>query len=499
MRSTFFKNAKLKRISNNMEQALDYDSWSALAKHHDELSGRDEWREEDECSLYDSAEIRNRHDNLSSLLSTGNVSGLLYALNEGVHGNMGGMGRPILYDKAKLGGKTLVDEYVDVIVRSLQMIADAPADTVTFSEKLDFFRRASHCYGRSALMLSGGAGLIYYHHGIVQTLIDNDCLPNVISGASAGSIISAQLGTLSDDELKAGYFEKFQYDLPTDVNPLLVLTGLHEEHTSQSIKERLLDSFDSDMTFQEAFEQTGRYINISIAPAEKHQTSRLMNAITSPNVYVRSAVDASASVPGVIAPVRLYAKGADGKAKPYLPSRKWYDGSFSEDLPAKRLARLFGVNHYMVSLINPLAVNFVKDQKVRRTRSIASLPSEFLLDSVKELLLRTEGSLSKYGSSFASPAILLAHAVLDQQYTGDVNMILSKRDFYWRNVLFKFKKESEIENLVLTGKRHAWPKLAAIKNSIAISKTLDGILEKMDLEELDSMSVSHKPHLTTVM
>jgi len=78
-------------------------------------------------------------------------------------------------------------------------------------------------------------------------------------------------------------------------------------------------------------------------------------------------------------------------------------------------------------------------------------------------------------------------------------MILSKRDFYWRNVLFKFKKESEIENLVLTGKRHAWPKLAAIKNSIAISKTLDGILEKMDLEELDSMSVSHKPHLTTVM
>lgn len=499
MRSTFFKNAKLKRISNNMEQALDYGSWSALAKHHDELSGRDQWKEEDECSLYDSAEIRNRHDNLSSLLSAGNVNGLLYALNEGVHGNMGGMGRPILYDKAKLGGKTLVDDYVSIIVQSLHEIAAAPDQNISFAEKLDFFRRASHCYGRSALMLSGGAGLIYYHHGVVQTLIDNECVPNVISGASAGSIVSAQLGTLSDEELKAGHFSSFQYDVPKNVNPLLVLAGLHEDYTTQSVKELLLNSFDSDMTFQEAFEKTGRYINISISPAEKHQTSRLMNAITSPNVYVRSAVDASASVPGVIAPVRLYAKGADGKPKPYLPSRKWCDGSFSEDLPAKRLARLFGVNHYMVSLINPLAGSFVKDQKVRRTRSLSSLPTEFLLDGVKELLLRTEDSLSKYGSSFASPAILLAHAVLDQEYTGDVNMILSKKDFHWRNVLFKFNRESEIENLILTGRRHAWPKLAAIKNSIAISKTLDGILAKMDLEELDSMSVPHKAHLTTVM
>ena len=39
-----------------------------------------------------------------------------------------------------------------------------------------------------------------------------------------------------------------------------------------------------NMTFQEACEKTGRYINISIAPHESYQKSRLLNAIASPNV-----------------------------------------------------------------------------------------------------------------------------------------------------------------------------------------------------------------------
>ena len=42
-----------------------------------------------------------------------------------------------------------------------------------------------------------------------------------------------------------------------------------------------------------------------------------------------------------------------GKVQPYLPSRRWIDGSFSQDLPAKRLARLYSVNHFIVSQVMP--------------------------------------------------------------------------------------------------------------------------------------------------
>jgi TAG lipase/steryl ester hydrolase/phospholipase A2/LPA acyltransferase len=46
-----------------------------------------------------------------------------------------------------------------------------------------------------------------------------------------------------------------------------------------------------------------------VAPAEKHQNGRLLNAITSPNVFVREAVLASCAVPGIYEPVALHGQG----------------------------------------------------------------------------------------------------------------------------------------------------------------------------------------------
>lgn len=489
---------KIRRANRQLEQASNYQEWLAAAKLHDELTDRQQWKLRDETSLYDSPEVRIRHDHLQRLIDQGDFSGVLYALNEGIHGNMGGMGRPVLYHQAKSGTKVLIDQYVALIVKALHVIENAPESDIPHLEKVDFFRRASHCYGRSALMMSGGAGVIYFHHGVAQTLINEDLLPNVLSGASAGSWICAQLGTMSNEELKAGHFDNFRYQVPyTDkvFAPLSILSGLSKDYEVQDIKQMAMDSFINDMTFQEAYEHTGRYINISIAPAEKHQSSRLLNAITSPNVYIRSAVDASSSIPGVVPSASLYAKGADGRPKPYLPSRKWVDGSFSQDLPAKRLARLFGVNHNIVSLINPLATPFVNDPKAQRRQSLSrSLISTPLLYAGKEALLSVEDYASKLGGSFISPAILIAHSVLDQEYTGDINIMLSKRDFRWLNVAFSYQAD-DIERLILAGKRATWPKLAMIRNTTVIARTLDEILERIDVQDISGLG-KHTKRIT---
>lgn len=488
------RGATLRQINKRMEAARDYRSWLNAAIEHDNLSGMQKWREKEDSSVYDSAEIRIRYDRLRELIDEGNTSELLYALNEGIHGNMGGMGKPVLYNHAKAGTKVLVDEYVNVLVEALYSIADAADDIIPLVEKVDFFRRASHCYGRSALMLSGGAGVIYFHHGVVQELVDQDLLPHVLSGSSAGSWICAQIGTKSDRELKQGYFENFRYDIPEHLNPFVVLSGRSEEATPLTVKEGAIDSFCSDMTFQEAYEHTGRYINVSIAPVEKHQTSRLLNAITSPNVYIRSAIDASSSIPGVVPPVTLYAKGADGRPKPYLPSRKWVDGSFAEDLPAKRLSRLFGVNHYLVSLINPLAVPFVSDPKLARRKSVRDLATALGMNVVKDSLLALEDYGSRLGASFISPAILFSHALLDQEYTGDINIMLQKKDFRWMNVLFDYR-DGEIEDLINAGRQSTWPKIAQIRNATVVARTLDDILEKLDQLEFGNMPGKRR-HMT---
>ena len=40
----------------------------------------------------------------------------------------------------------------------------------------------------------------------------------------------------------------------------------------------------------------------------------------------------------------VMAKNQHGERQPYLPTRKWVDGSIADDLPAKRLQRLYSTN-----------------------------------------------------------------------------------------------------------------------------------------------------------
>jgi NTE family protein len=238
-----------------------------------------------------------------------------------------------------------------------------------------------------------------------------------------------------------------------------------------------------DLTFQDAYELTGRFINISISPAEKHQESRLLNAITSPNVYVRSAVSASSSVPGVLPSERLYARGIDKKPRPYLPSRRWVDGSVSGDLPAKRLSRLYGVNHFIVSMINPAVAPFISDSTLRNQQGVGLTVRDAGMQVAREIMVAVEHKIQGRGRvpNFVAAQLSYVTSLIGQEYLGDINIILGLKDFKWRHVLFEFR-EGEIESLIEAGRRNTWPKLAMIKNAARVSETLDRIQEQLDHE-----------------
>ncbi len=473
--------------------AHSYQEWLTLAEQHDQCSGAHQWRQTAETSLYDYREIQYRYDKLKQYLNSNASSELLYALNEGVHGNMAGMGKPVLYHQSKSGTKFLIEDYVNSIAAALEYIHRCPESEISAPDKSDFFRRASHCYGRSALLLSGGAGLVYFHHGMVQELIDHNLLPHVISGSSAGAIVAAQLGTLTDAELKSGYFLKKRYQEPLQTRILDILRGRIDDPAAKAARERFLDEIvPRDLTFQQAYEKTGRYINISISPAERHQSSRLMNAISSPHVYVRSALSASIGIPGLMPAERLYARGIDGKPRPYLETRRWLDGSLSSDLPAKRMARLYGVNHFIVSLINPMVLPFIDDIKSRDHRGLLSVFSESSVRVIGELLVVLERVLATRGRQGRALAGQLAYlvAMLGQNYLGDINILLPTSAFRWRNALFEFRS-GEIEQMIQTGRRSTWPKMAMIRNAALISQTLDRILEELQQEGLHVQKNRH--------
>ncbi len=129
--------SRLSQLEKRMEAAASFEDWHALAEAHDQASGADEWRETAESTLYDWTEIQSRHDKLKRCLEEKSWRELLYALNEGVHGNMGGMGRPILYGRARCGTKQLIDAYVDTICEALDAIFKCPDNIIAFTEKVD--------------------------------------------------------------------------------------------------------------------------------------------------------------------------------------------------------------------------------------------------------------------------------------------------------------------------------------------------------------------------
>jgi TAG lipase/steryl ester hydrolase/phospholipase A2/LPA acyltransferase len=486
------KNRRLNRLERELEKAENYEEWCEIAQAYDDASGKKRWREVDQTNLYDYASIRRRVDRLRHLRARGDDVALLFTLNEGIHGNMGGMGSSSLHEQARFGTKHLIEDYVDEIADALRYIAELDSDKISITDKLDFFYRANHCYGRSALMLSGGGIFGFYHLGVVKALLEADLLPRVISGSSAGSMIAGVLGTHTDEELVHFYDPKnvhFEAEKEATVfdrmlfgkNPSL------DVHDVQSIVERLIP----DMTFQEAYAKTGRQISITVAPAEPQQTSRLLNAITSPNVFIRSAVMASCAVPGVFPPVILSARNVYGDSQPYLPARKWVDGSISDDLPAKRLGRLYSTNHSIVSMVNPIVLPFLRSSfgKSRIFRAGGKWGIEVAREALnlyRQQVQRRAGEWPRFNW-----LVNMVHSLLDQNYSGDINIVPNFQVKDLGKVLSHIT-EDEMMQLMRGGEQAAWPEMRAIETCTKISRTLDEILERFERGDLKPIRAARR-------
>jgi TAG lipase/steryl ester hydrolase/phospholipase A2/LPA acyltransferase len=112
-----------------------------------------------------------------------------------------------------------------------------------------------------------------------------------------------------------------------------------------------------NFTFQEAFDRTGRILNIIVSPQNRSDPPRLLNYLTAPHVLVWSAAVASSSLPGVFEPNKLLVKDADGAERPESATfASFIDGSMEQDLPMQQLSEMFNINHFIISQANPHAV-----------------------------------------------------------------------------------------------------------------------------------------------
>jgi hypothetical protein len=62
-----------------------------------------------------------------------------------------------LYAHTHIGTKKLIEDYIEEVVKDLNMICDMSLPDFSTKEKYEFFINTRQAFGRTALLLSGGA------------------------------------------------------------------------------------------------------------------------------------------------------------------------------------------------------------------------------------------------------------------------------------------------------------------------------------------------------
>lgn len=359
------------RLRRALRATKDYNGWLAAAQRLDEYLGNDRWKEKNEYAYYDhvtvrkaAAQLRELRQAVEKAMAEGRpavteVDELRSLVESCVKNNFVGIENPRLYSETYSGTKHLVQEYIDEAHRALQLLLDTRE--LPREVKYRHFRHLDTNFGRTALCLSGGATFAYYHFGVVRALLDNGVLPEIITGTSGGALVAALVATRTDEELK-------QLLVPALAHRI---RACHEEFPAWVRRwwrtGARFDTLDwarqcswftrGSTTFREAFERTGRILNVSCVPSDPHSPTILANYLTSPDCVIWSAVIASAAVPGILNPVVLMKKNRDGSLSPYSFGHKWKDGSLRTDIPIRALNLHFNVNFTIVSQVRmPLSL-----------------------------------------------------------------------------------------------------------------------------------------------
>ncbi|KAK4136301.1 patatin-domain-containing protein, partial [Trichocladium antarcticum] len=482
---------RMKLLAIRMQNAGTLQEWTAAATELDKLEGNDQWKLDESTGDYGDYHpelIRTRLAELDEARTNLDIESMVYLIRTHLSRDLGGMGNMDLYRHSYIGTKTLVERYVSSAIQTIELLVSSSTYETEVEPKdlLEDMLYARQSFGRSALLLSGGATFGMSHIGVLKTLYEAKLLPRIISGASAGSIVCAVLCTRTDEEIPAliesfpngdlGVFQGQNESWPQHLRSLLTQGNWSD---IANLK-RVMRGWIGDITFQEAYNRTRRVCNISVSSASMFELPRLLNYITAPNVMMWSAVTASCTVPLVFQVSPLMTKDpVTGEYIPWnLTPHEYIDGSVDGDLPMTRLADLFNINHFIVSQVNPHIVPFLnkddqlypaatpgKPRPTRRTDWFSSATSLVMDEGLHRLQTLADMGL-------LPNLITKLRSILMQEYLGDITIFpaISIRDAHL--VLSNPTADFMMRNCLL-GERATWPKLSRIRDRLAIEVALD--------------------------
>lgn len=477
------QNYRRKFWSNLMTSALTYDEWVHAASMLDKAIDR-KWDKE----LFDEDLVLAKLNDLRSRRLEGGVEDILFFLRADLVRNLGNMCNPELH-KGRLQTPRVIQEYINEVRYQLRAVCETDSDEFSVDEKIAFIQETRHAFGRTALLLSGGAALGAFHLGVVRTLIEHRLLPRVVAGASVGSITCSftatrtwsELQTFFDDPMPPMHFFESMGSIIATAHRLLTKGAVHEIGALQRKMRQLI----GDLTFQEAYDLSGRVLGISVCSPRKHEPPRCLNYLTSPHVVIWSAVTASCAFPGLFEAQELMAKDRHGRLVPYHSplighvgpeelnnmKRQWRDGSLESDLPMLQLKELFNVNHFIVSQANPHIAPVLRAKELTRVYG-GDFAARLAHIAEMEVKHRCSQAL-EMGFRLGGLAKLIA-----QDWEGDITIVMPAT-FAQFAKLIQNPTPSELRKAVMQGRRCTWAKLSAIQANCGIELMLDECVSEL--------------------
>ncbi|CAI4780093.1 BAQ_1a_G0049720.mRNA.1.CDS.1 [Saccharomyces cerevisiae] len=491
-------------LSSQKKNAISYDQWNDIASRLDDLTGLSEWKTIDESSLYNYKLLQDLTIRMRHLRTTHDYHRLLYLIRTKWVRNLGNMNNVNLYRHSHTGTKQIIHDYLE----ESQAVLTALIHQSNMNDHylLGILQQTRRNIGRTALVLSGGSTFGLFHIGVLAALFESDLMPKVISGSSAGAIVASIFCVHTTQEIPSlltnvlnmefNIFNDDNSKSPNE-NLLIKISRFCQNGTwfnNQPLINTML-SFLGNLTFREAYNKTGKILNITVSPASIYEQPKLLNNLTAPNVLIWSAVCASCSLPGVFPSTPLFEKDPHtGKIKEWgatnlhLSNMKFMDGSVDNDMPISRLSEMFNVDHIIACQVNIHVFPLLKFSNTCVGGEIE-----------KEITARFRNQVTKIFKFFSDETIhfldilkelefhpylmtKLKHLFL-QQYSGNVTILPDLSMVGQFHEVLKNPSQLFLLHQTTLGARATWPKISMIQNNcgqeFALDKAITFLKEKI--------------------
>ncbi|AAS54154.1 AGL337Cp [Eremothecium gossypii ATCC 10895] len=516
-----------------LDRCTTFEEWIEKARVVDEITGADLWRRNFVSKRYDFNSVLNQYGIITEALDDEDLGLLMQkfsTVGPAMLRNFAGILDKRLFTKSLCGTKLLVELYLDKVLECLHFMSESRL------VPLSFFQRCKLSLGTTALVLQGGSLFGLYHLGVIKGFLLQRLLPNIISGSSMGACIASLCTTMTNDELEEVFtgdrlLEMIKEDITLlkkcgygNIDQNLSLGTLIQNVVHKSISkdvnlfiQYVKKNIVKDQTFEEAFQRTGKILNIVVHPTDRNVCPILLNYVTTPNVLISSAIDCSLGSDVASSDTKLLCKNLQNEIIDYLPSDKHVTFMAPQNViatglvasPYTRLTELFNVNNFIVSLARPYLAPLVMGDLKHEIRTskyyyyksyprydLGSLSPKnlFNLEDVEPLAFKLKYHIERKLKHILTLELrhrvdvlgnlgLLSHWI--QKFAIDEKIPRSATEV---TIVPKLKSlsisrviEGQLDNIpywIRCGEQSCWPVLSLVKTRCAVEYTLDDIIRQ---------------------